>query len=103
MNLTNSLNDQLMAMAAYRYCLGRSSYIVSSCFEWLEKTWDQFDRNTKRVFLRDVVEALMDYEEMAYRQEWQDIANKYYPNLIAEDKKWVKDATSYKNKPWPLS
>ena len=38
--MTGSLNDQLMAMAAVRYCLGRSSYIVGACVEWVRENWE---------------------------------------------------------------
>lgn len=55
-----SLDDQLMAIAAHRYCLGRSSYIVGSCLDWIRATWPQMEPNTQFVMLRDTVEALMD-------------------------------------------
>lgn len=53
-----SLDDQLMATAAMRYCLGRQTYIVSSCHDWIRATWDQFDRNTQNVMLRDMIDAI---------------------------------------------
>ena len=34
--ITADTNDQLMAMAAHRYCLGRRSYIVGACIEWIQ-------------------------------------------------------------------
>lgn len=51
-------DDQLMAMAAHRYCLGRSSYIVGACLDWLRDTWPQMTPNTQFVILRDTVDAL---------------------------------------------
>jgi hypothetical protein len=69
MKLTKSLNDQLMIMAAHRYCLradlrhvdnvsikemlsnlavaahnyclGRQTYIVGACIEWLLANWSK--------------------------------------------------------------
>lgn len=57
MKLEN-LDDQLMVLAAHRYCLGRQSYPVGSCLNWLRETWDQFEANTKFVVLRDTYEGL---------------------------------------------
>ena len=42
------------------YCLGRQSYIVGACLEWLRMTWPQFTTNTRHVITRDIVEALAD-------------------------------------------
>ena len=31
--------DDLMAIAAVRYCLGSRNYIVSDCVDWLRWVW----------------------------------------------------------------
>jgi hypothetical protein len=54
-------NDQLMVTAAHRYCLGRSSYIVGSCIEWLNDIWYQLSPNSKFVILRDTIEAIVQH------------------------------------------
>jgi hypothetical protein len=46
----------LMAMAAVRYCLGRSSYVVEDCADWLLKYWYRFDDNARAVIQRDIDE-----------------------------------------------
>jgi hypothetical protein len=58
MILTKSTTDQLMATAAFRYCLGRQSYIVGTCIEWIKDIWTQLDSNSQFVILRDTIEAL---------------------------------------------
>jgi hypothetical protein len=58
MTLTHSTNDQLMAIAMHRYCLGRSSYIVGAGIESLDAVWDQLTPETQAVILRDTREAL---------------------------------------------
>ena len=58
MNLTQSTNDQLMATAAHRYCLGRRSYIVSACIEWIKDTWADFSEGTRDVMIRETGHAL---------------------------------------------
>jgi hypothetical protein len=58
MTFTESTNDQLMAIAMHRYCLGRRSYIVSSCIESLDLVWDQLTPETQQTIFRDTYEAL---------------------------------------------
>lgn len=76
MIITKSTTDQLMAMAAFRYCLGRQSYIVGACIEWIRDIWNQLDKNSQFVMLRDTIEALQrdkagaDMDKMG----WHDLA-----------------------------
>ncbi len=37
----------LMVVACFRYCLGRRSYIVSNCVEFLTDYWGEFDKTSK--------------------------------------------------------
>jgi hypothetical protein len=99
-----TLDDQLMASAAHRYCLGRRSYIVGACLEWLQETWEQFDRNTRRVMVRDTIEALMDDLAGGVTDVagWRDFATFGFSRLNNEDQKWVREAVAYKDKPWPI-
>jgi hypothetical protein len=98
------LNDQLMATAAHRYCLGRRSYIVGACLDWLYQTWEQFDRNTRRVMIRDTIAALMDDQAGgSYDVDgWQGFAAFGYLRLNDEDQQWVRSSVAHKGKPWPL-
>ena len=58
MILSQGLNDQLMAMAAHRYCLGRRTYVVGACVEWIRATWGMMNDQTRSVMIRDTQEAL---------------------------------------------
>lgn len=58
MTITDSLNDQLMMMAAHRYCLGRSSYIVGAALDFFDQHWSQLTPHTQGIILRDIKEAL---------------------------------------------
>ena len=60
--LRNELADafgrgQLMAIAAVRYCLGRQSYFVGDCVDWLEQAWATLTPETKVIIKRDIEEA----------------------------------------------
>ena len=50
-------HDHLMVISATRYCLGRMTYIVSDCVEWLVKTWPLLSESTRNIIKRDIEEA----------------------------------------------
>lgn len=49
--------DQMMALAAVRYCVRRQTYIVADCVEWILGHWDSFTENTRAVIERDIEAA----------------------------------------------
>ena len=53
----------LMAVSAVRYCLGRRTYIVSDCKEWLCEIWDKLPEKAKAIIQRDVEEAFQRDDE----------------------------------------
>lgn len=50
-------SDNLMIIAAVRYCLGRMTYIVSDCADWLIHIWPALDERTRKVIQRDIEHA----------------------------------------------
>lgn len=48
----------LMIMAAFRYCLGRQTYIASECAEWLEKIWPEITPSTQELIIKEIKEAI---------------------------------------------
>ena len=98
-------NGQLMVMAAHRYCLGRRSYIVQSCIEWLTLHWETFDESTHFTIVRDTIDALMDNSagsDWDYA-EWKFFAESKFAALPPHKQEQVFQVLTYKNKPWPLS
>jgi hypothetical protein len=95
-------DGQLMVIAAFRYCLGRRSYIVGACLYWLGRWWDSFDRNTKRVVVRDTVRAIQDGEagDTMDRAGWTEFASEKFALMSEDDQAWVLRESS--NQPWPL-
>lgn len=78
--------DGLMAIAAFRYCLGRQSYIVGDCADWLREQWPSLPRNVQSVIERDLREAFARDDEARLngenvkplgwdcdRAEWQSV------------------------------
>lgn len=60
-------NDGLMALAAFRYCLGRMTYIVGDCERWLFANWGQFPENVKKLIQRDLEEEFARDDEARTR------------------------------------
>ena len=48
----------IMAVAAVRYCMGRSSYIVGDCADWLKENWQEISDRAKQTITRDLRNAL---------------------------------------------
>ena len=93
-----------MVMAAHRYCLGRRSYIVPSCVDWLREVWPVVDNNTRNVIVRDTVEALqdMDCKVDGHIDVWKGFAEWAFVQMDQADHDWCKDAVAHRHKPWPL-
>lgn len=64
--------DNLMVVAAHRYCLGRSTYVVADCVEWLLSIWNELPDKTKAIIRRDTEEAFeRDDEDRAKGKEFK--------------------------------
>lgn len=101
MQITESTDDQLMVMAAHRYCLGRRTYIVGSCVRWLREHWSQFTRQTQSVMIRDTIEALMDNQagdEWCDVPDWKSFAQWAWNQTDEDTRTWIRDAVRYKRK-----
>ena len=65
--------DQLMVLCALRYCLGRSSYIVADCIEFLKAHFDAFDSDIQDLVKKEVEEFLEENTHVSVldRNEWK--------------------------------
>lgn len=56
--MTAKLNpDHQVAVWATRYCLGRTTYDVWSCVEWLIQVWPELHEEARTIIKRDIEEA----------------------------------------------
>jgi len=98
---TWGLNDQLMAMAAHRYCLGRRSYIVGACIDWIRSNLENFERNTVRVMARDTLEAIIDEtagSKIIDEPGWMRLFKELYTHMQQEDRDRVLQAVRHRNR-----
>lgn len=51
-------DEEAILLCAFRYCLGRMTYVVGECDRWLRTRWDRLSPGTREVILRDLREAI---------------------------------------------
>jgi hypothetical protein len=60
-------SDGLMAVAAFRYCLGRMTYIVGDCERWIFANWEHFPESVKKLIQREAEEEIKRDDEARER------------------------------------
>ena len=60
--------DEFMVIAAVRYCIGRKTYVVSDCVDWLIANWKNFEKSTRDVIRGDL--------EWSFEEDDRDRAEK---------------------------
>lgn len=71
--------DEDIALYAFRYCLGRMTYAVSTCVDYLLLHWDQLSDKAKGNIYREIREAEatdslgMDMD----KQQWMRVIERY--------------------------
>ena len=48
----------LMPVCAFRYCLGRQTYVVGECCKWLRASWALLPENARILIARELAEAI---------------------------------------------
>lgn len=57
-DLETRWKNHLMTIAAFRYCLGKQSYIALECVEWLDELWKDLPVATKDQIIEEIESAL---------------------------------------------
>ena len=81
-----------MAIAAVRYCIGRQSYIVGDCADWLIEAWPNLQESTRKIIQRDIDGAFdsddknridgLEYKALGMdcdRAEWERVRSLWKP------------------------
>lgn len=79
--------DDTVIVSAFRYCLGRQSYIVGSFCEWLVTNWPKIDERSRLLIQRELDQAFADEDSGKFtykllgdacdRQEWGKVRALY--------------------------
>lgn len=98
--------DSLMIIAAFRYCLGRQTYIVRDCTDWVARYWNEMPKQARTIIARDLDEAFADddrdrangsaYKRLGWecdRAAWNHVRRLYRrPHCVQCDRKELPDA-----------
>jgi hypothetical protein len=55
--------DGVMALAAFRYALGRRTYITGICADWLVSVWDDLPAPMRRLIQQEIEDAFRAHAE----------------------------------------
>lgn len=66
-----------MIVYAFRYCLGRATYVTANCADYLIANWDRLSQHSRGMILNEITRA---FEEKRYghdtdRDEWERVLN----------------------------
>ena len=82
--------DDSMAVCAVRYCLGRRTYVVAECCNWLRANWAQFSERGRIAIRQEIERAIKDDD--AARARKNDLSV-YHPLGMDMDRaEWVRVA-----------
>ena len=83
----------LMATAAHRYCMGRMTYIVGYCADWLVSEWENLPENVRVIIQRDTE------EEFARDDEARERGDAYKPlGHDCDRREWERVRALWKDK-----
>jgi len=103
-NPFKDIDGQLMVQAAHGYCLGRKTYMVPVCIDYLKRWWDRVDQRSRANIVRDTAIALADGRagmDMDVKA-WTEFAEWSWPSLTPESQTWCRDGLASTQRVWPL-
>ena len=56
--IIQTADDQLIAMSAFDYCLGRTTYMAQVGASWIQKHWDQLDARSQAYITKQIGRAI---------------------------------------------
>ena len=95
--------ENMMVLAAVRYCLGQQTGTVSTCQHWLHNVWPQLPALLQSQILEGITAALMD-DDAGSKYDWISwrsfaVALMQESTLAAS----IRDRLQWKQKPWPYN
>jgi hypothetical protein len=78
----------LMIIAAVRYCIGRRTYIVSDCADWILANWGDWPENVKTIIQRDLEN---EFERAAQNPDWKPLGDD------CDKREWEKVRALWRN------
>lgn len=72
--------DPIILFCAFRYALGRKSYVISSVVDAIHKNWSQISIGEKRQFAEEILEYKIKFGNLGMQcdeREWMSIVDRY--------------------------
>jgi hypothetical protein len=89
--------QQTMAHAAVRYCMGRMSYIVPCCANWIIENWENFDKGTRDCIQRDLEEEFARDDEYRNKNKKDPFALGKPLGMDCDRAQWERVRRLWKN------
>ena len=79
----DKIHDRIVLFSAFRYALGRKTYVVSSIVEAIIECWDQLPPSEQVTYHKEIQEAIhLDKAGMDMDvQEWKKVLNLKVKNI----------------------
>jgi len=58
--MSNFYIDENILFYAFRYCLGRTTYVVADCVDQLKRNWWLLSDKTKSIIIKEIKEAIVE-------------------------------------------
>lgn len=80
--MTNKMtnNEKILLFCAFRYALGRATYVVSTVVQELHARWCELSLDEKEQYVSEILERIENFESLGHTcdyKEWFSIVNRY--------------------------
>ena len=78
--IDSDLHSQVMAVAAFRYCIRRRTFMVKMCVAWLTENWPGVEAGGRLTILKEIREALdadWDTDDEDVRRQWESFLKEH--------------------------
>lgn len=72
--------DPVILFCAFRYALGRSTYVVSNVTEAIQQNWSVMSEGQKQQFVDEILEYKQKYGKIGHKideKEWMKIVERF--------------------------
>lgn len=75
-------NETIILFSAFRYALGRSTYVVRTVADEIHRRWGELSDNDKRIFVTEILDREKEFGEKALgmkcdREDWMSIVERF--------------------------
>lgn len=75
-----TLDEDILIVCAFRYCLGRMTYVVNAFARNFHKKWDDIPYHTKDLVVREILEHKEKFGKLGHdcdEEDWMSIVERF--------------------------